>query len=224
MRTATRCALKAVLVDLSGTFHVEESAVPGVQEALKRQDTNTMKECKRDLLERLTKLGFDIAENEIFTSLTAIRNLREQKQVQPLLLVDKKALPDFTGIATDDPIAVVVGLAPEHFHYEMMNEEFRLILDAGLEYAMDTKATVVEKSGKTFFLEALRGTSCAPEEAVMIGDDCRDDDSGAQDVGMRGILVRTGDEDKINPAPYLTCKSFPEMVEHILDRMLWEME
>lgn len=59
--------------------------------------TNTTKECKRDLLERLTKLGFDIAENEIFTSLTAARNLLEQKQVRPLLLVDNKALPDFTG-------------------------------------------------------------------------------------------------------------------------------
>lgn len=59
--------------------------------------TNTTKECKRDLLERLTKLGFDIAENEIFTSLTAARNLLEQRQVRPLLLVDDKALPDFTG-------------------------------------------------------------------------------------------------------------------------------
>ncbi|XP_009463210.1 PREDICTED: haloacid dehalogenase-like hydrolase domain-containing protein 2, partial [Nipponia nippon] len=90
--------------------------------------TNMTKECKRDLLERLTKLGFDIAENEIFTSLTAARNLLEQKQVRPLLLVDDKALPDFTGIATDDPNAVVVGLAPEHFHYEMMNRAFRLLL------------------------------------------------------------------------------------------------
>ncbi|NXQ87314.1 HDHD2 protein, partial [Nyctibius grandis] len=87
--------------------------------------TNTTKECKRDLLERLTKLGFDIAENEIFTSLTAARNLLEQKEVRPLLLVDDKALSDFTGIATDDPNAVVVGLAPEHFHYEMMNKAFR---------------------------------------------------------------------------------------------------
>lgn len=41
---------------------------------------------------------------------------------------------------------------------------------AGLEYATDTKATVVGKPEKTFFLEALRGTGCAPEEAVMIGD------------------------------------------------------
>uniref|UniRef100_A0A674GXE7 Haloacid dehalogenase-like hydrolase domain-containing protein 2 n=4 Tax=Passeriformes TaxID=9126 RepID=A0A674GXE7_TAEGU len=214
--------------------------------------TNTTKESKRDLLERLTGLGFDIAEHEIFTSLTAARNLLEQQQVRPLLLVDDKALPDFTGIGTDNPNAVVVGLAPEHFHYEMMNRAFRLILDGapliaihkaryfkkkdglclgpgpfvtGLEYATDTKATVVGKPEKTFFLEALRGTDCAPEEAVMIGDDCRDDVGGAQQAGMRGILVRTGkyrpaDEDKINPGPYLTCENFPEAVEHILKQML----
>ncbi|CAN8219957.1 unnamed protein product [Coccothraustes coccothraustes] len=258
---AARRALKAVLVDLNGTLHIEDSAVPGAQEALKRLRsapltvrfvTNTTKESKRDLLERLTRLGFDIAEHEIFTSLTAARNLLEQQQVRPLLLVDDKALPDFTGIGTDNPNAVVVGLAPEHFHYEMMNRAFRLILDGapliaihkaryfkkkdglclgpgpfvtGLEYATDTKATVVGKPEKTFFLEALRGTDCAPEEAVMIGDDCRDDVGGAQQAGMRGILVRTGkyrpaDEDKINPAPYLTCENFPEAVEHILKQML----
>ncbi|OWK01579.1 HDHD2, partial [Cervus elaphus hippelaphus] len=94
-----------------------------------------------------------------------------------------------------------------------------------LEYATDTKATVVGKPEKTFFLEALRGTGCEPEETVMIGDDCRDDVGGAQNAGMRGILVKTGkyraaDEDKINPAPYLTCESFPHAVDHILQHLL----
>ena len=39
-----------------------------------------------------------------------------------------------------------------------------------LEHAADTKATVVGKPEKTFFLEALRSTGCEPEEAIMIGD------------------------------------------------------
>lgn len=59
--------------------------------------TNTTKESKQDLLERLKKLEFDISEDEIFTSLTAARNLVEQKEVRPLLLVDDRALPDFKG-------------------------------------------------------------------------------------------------------------------------------
>lgn len=59
--------------------------------------TNTTKESKQDLLERLKRLEFDISEDEIFTSLTAARNLVEQKQVRPMLLVDDRALPDFKG-------------------------------------------------------------------------------------------------------------------------------
>lgn len=31
---ASRRALKAVLIDLSGTLHIEDAAVPGAQEAL----------------------------------------------------------------------------------------------------------------------------------------------------------------------------------------------
>lgn len=60
--------------------------------------TNTTKENKRTLLERLRKLQFDISEEEIFTSLTAARNLVEQKGVRPMLLVHDSALPDFQGI------------------------------------------------------------------------------------------------------------------------------
>ncbi|XP_030048778.1 haloacid dehalogenase-like hydrolase domain-containing protein 2 [Microcaecilia unicolor] len=225
---AARRALKAVLVDLSGTLHIEDSAVPGAQEALRRLRnapvaikfvTNTTKECKKTLLERLRRLEFDITEDEIFTSLTAARNLLEQKHVRPLLLVDNSALPDFEGIDTNSPNAVVIGLAAEHFNYQTMNKAFRLLLDGapliaihkaryykrkdglalgpgpfvtGLEYATDTKATVVGKPEKTFFLEALRSMGCTPEETIMIGDDCRDDVGGAQNAGMRGILVKTG--------------------------------
>ncbi|KAF4081842.1 hypothetical protein AMELA_G00144960 [Ameiurus melas] len=258
---ASRRALKAVLIDLSGTLHIEDSAVPGAQEALARLRrakvaikfvTNTTQECKRTLLQRLRRLSFDIEEREIFTSLTAARNLLELKDVRPLLLVEDSAREDFAGIETTDPNAVVIGLAPGHFNYEMLNKAFRLILDGapliaihkaryykrkdglalgpgpfvtGLEYSTDTQATVVGKPEKTFFLEALRDLNCSPEEAVMIGDDARDDVGGAQNTGMLGILVKTGkyragDEGKINPPPHLTCESFPEAVNHILQHLL----
>ncbi|XP_020780528.1 haloacid dehalogenase-like hydrolase domain-containing protein 2 [Boleophthalmus pectinirostris] len=258
---AGRRALKAVLIDLSGTLHIEDTAVPGAQEALSRLRqapvaikfvTNTTKESKRNLLERLQRLNFDVQEKEIFTSLTAARSLLEQRQHRPLLLVEDSALEDFTGIDTSDPNAVVIGLAPDHFHYETMNKAFRMILDGapliaihkaryykrkdglalgpgpfvtGLEYATDCKATVVGKPEKTFFTQALSDLGCSACEAVMIGDDARDDIGGAQNAGMLGILVKTGkyrggDEHKISPPPHLTCDSFPEAVEHILKNLL----
>ncbi|XP_044520786.1 haloacid dehalogenase-like hydrolase domain-containing protein 2 [Gracilinanus agilis] len=258
---AVRHVLKAVLVDLSGTLHIEDAAVPGAQKALKRLRaapvtirfvTNTTKESKEDLLERLRRLNFDIYEHEIFTSLTAARNLVREHQVRPMLLVDDRALAEFRGIAVNDPNAVVVGLAPHCFNYEVLNQAFRLLLNgaifiaihkaryykredglalgpgpfvAALEYATDTKAIVVGKPEGKFFLEALRGLDCTPEEAVMIGDDCRDDIGGAQSIGMLGILVKTGkyrkdDEGKITPPPHLVCDNFPEAVEHILRLLL----
>ncbi|XP_034457916.1 haloacid dehalogenase-like hydrolase domain-containing protein 2 [Hippoglossus hippoglossus] len=256
-----RRALKAVLIDLSGTLHIEDTAVPGAQEALNRLRqasvavkfvTNTTKESKRSLLERLQRLKFNLQEKEIFTSLSAARSLLEQKQHRPLLLVEDSALEDFTGIDTSEPNAVVVGLAPDHFNYQTLNKAFSMILDgapliaihkaryykkkdglalgpgpfvAGLEYATDCKATVVGKPEKTFFTQALHDLGCRPGEAVMIGDDARDDVGGAQNAGMLGILVRTGkyrdgDENKIQPPPHLTCDSFPDAVEHILKNLL----
>ncbi|XP_036385666.1 haloacid dehalogenase-like hydrolase domain-containing protein 2 [Megalops cyprinoides] len=258
---AKQQALKAVLIDLSGTLHIEDTSVPGAQEALNRLRqapvavkfvTNTTKECKRMLLERLQRLGFSIQEQEIFTSLTAARNLVEQNSVRPLLLLEDSALEDFSGIATSEPNAVVIGLAPDHFNYKVLNNAFRLILDGapliavhkaryykrsdglalgpgpfvtGLEYATGTQATVVGKPEKTFFMEALRDLDCKPEEAIMIGDDVRDDVGGAQNTGMRGILVKTGkyregDEGKINPLPYVTCDNFPQAVDHILKLLI----
>ncbi|XP_021478204.1 haloacid dehalogenase-like hydrolase domain-containing protein 2 [Oncorhynchus mykiss] len=258
---ATRRALKAVLIDLSGTLHVEDTAVPGAQDALHRLRqasvavkfvTNTTKECKRNLVERLHSLNFDIQEQEIFTSLTAARSLVEQRQLRPLLLVADSALEDFSGMETSEPNAVVIGLAPDHFNYQTLNKAFRLVLDGapliaihkaryykrkdglalgpgafvtGLEYATDCQATVVGKPEGTFFLEALRDIGCCPEEAIMIGDDARDDVGGAQNIGMLGIVVRTGkyrvgDEGKINPPPYLTCDSFTQAVDHILQHIL----
>lgn len=41
-----------------------------------------------------------------------------------------------------------------------------------LEYATDKKAEVVGKPEKSFFLSALEGLGCSPNEAVMIGDVC----------------------------------------------------
>ena len=60
--------------------------------------TNTTKESKRVLLERLHKIGFSIKEEQVFTSLTAARILIDRRRLSPLLLVDDKALEEFQGM------------------------------------------------------------------------------------------------------------------------------
>lgn len=59
--------------------------------------TNTTKESKRVLLDRLLKIGFSIKEDQVFTSLTAARNLIDKRKLSPLLLIDDKALEEFKG-------------------------------------------------------------------------------------------------------------------------------
>ena len=87
--------------------------------------TNATKESKSRLHDKLTRLGFDIKRDEIFTSLTAARKLVESKQLRPFCLLQDDAMEDFTGLDTTNPNAVVVGLAPDYFNYEHLNQAFR---------------------------------------------------------------------------------------------------
>lgn len=131
-------------------------------------------------------------------------------------------VPEFDGIETSKPNCVVVGDAAEHFSYDNVNTAFRLLMElkdpllismgkgryyqekgelvidlgayaTALEYATDAKATVIGKPAEKFFLTALEQLGCpGPESAVMIGDDLNSDVGGAQALGIRGVLVKTG--------------------------------
>lgn len=61
-----------------------------------------------------------------------------------------------------------------------------------LEYAAGERARVLGKPSPDFFRLALETAGIAPERAVMVGDDLEADVAGAQRVGIRGVLVRTG--------------------------------
>jgi len=129
---------KGVLIDLSGTLHIENNAIAGSQNALKRLRnsgcrlkfvTNTTKESVSSLCTRLQKLNFDILEDEIFSSLTACKELLKSQNLRPYLMLSDSAKEDFSDIDTKDPNVVVVGLSPAHFSYEEMNVAFRILLN-----------------------------------------------------------------------------------------------
>jgi len=91
--------------------------------------TNTTKESSKALHSRLTGLGFDVAREEMFSSLAAARVLAEERGLRPLLLVDEAAEEEFEGLATSHgpKNAVLVGLAPKMMQYPILNQAFRLI-------------------------------------------------------------------------------------------------
>ncbi|XP_014258361.1 haloacid dehalogenase-like hydrolase domain-containing protein 2 [Cimex lectularius] len=249
--------VRCILVDLSGTVHVDDEltkdALPTLK-ALRESDchirfvTNTTKESKRQLRDRLYRLGFKIHEYEIYSSLVAAVNLIKKENLRPLLLVDNQAMEDFKDVCDFEghPNAVVIGLAPDKFNRHSLNVAFRLIIEGAkliaihegrfyrsrtglslgpgpfvkmLEYATNKPATIVGKPSTEFFKHALG--DIPPSQAVMIGDDVRDDIKGAQDLGIRGFLVKTGkyrpgDEHLIENPPYSVVENFAEAVEKVL--------
>jgi HAD superfamily hydrolase (TIGR01458 family) len=121
--------------------------------------------------------------------------------------------------------AVVIGDSPEEATFDNLNRAFRLVrggarlvgmhrnpwwltpegptLDSGsfvvgLEFAAETRATIVGKPTPAFFTQAVRdlrkeyGGVLARAEIAMVGDDVRTDVRASQRAGLRGILVLTG--------------------------------
>lgn len=73
----------------------------------------------------------------------------------------------------------------------------RLRVDTGayvvaFEFCLGVKAINVGKPNEKFFRNALDVFGGTVEDTIMIGDDIVSDIGGAQKLGMRGFLVRTG--------------------------------
>lgn len=180
--------------------------------------TNTTRSPRQAIVDLLQGLGFDVAPEEIQTAALATRQLVESRGLRPHWLVHPDIATEM-GQSDADPNAVILGDAGPHFRFEALNAAFRLVmaglpliamaknryfkepdgmtLDLGafvaaLEYAAGVTAEVVGKPAAPFFLGPLDELGVAPGEAVLIGDDLRDDIGGAQAVGIPGILVRTG--------------------------------
>jgi len=225
-----RIMIRGVLLDLAGVIYEGDHALPGAVDAVaKLHDaglplrfiTNTTRSTKRMVLDRLTRLGLDIAEDELFTPSQAARDWLSEHDASPVLVVHPKLESEFEDLPPRDKHAVVVGDAGDAFDYAHLNRAFRalidgadllalaknrtfkdedgkLSLDAGafvtaLEYSSGKEATVLGKPSPAFFKSALASMDCVPENAVMVGDDAEADVAGALRAGLtRALLVRTG--------------------------------
>lgn len=59
--------------------------------------TNTTKESKRAIVGHLQRLQIEAHDSEVFTSLTAARDLVNSRQLRPMMFVDEEAKEDFPG-------------------------------------------------------------------------------------------------------------------------------
>jgi HAD superfamily hydrolase (TIGR01458 family) len=131
------------------------------------------------------------------------------------------AAEDFEGVKLVDERADVVLFAgaDRAYTWENLNRAFRMILNGaaivamhrnlawrtadgmtldtgafllGLERAANAEAVVVGKPSADFFHQALELLGVPAGRAAMVGDDLDNDVLAAQELGLTGVLVRTG--------------------------------
>ena len=184
--------------------------------------TNTTMKSRESLVDKLLQFNIQVKPKEMFsTAWVGARWLAEKGVSRVQLLLTEDARKDFAEfhITSDLPEAVVVGDMGSAFTFDVLNNAFLsvkagaqlialqknrfwqtksgLMLDAGafvaaLEYATETEATLVGKPNRAYFDMALRDLGLLPSQVAMIGDDIHTDIKGAQAVGVKTILVRTG--------------------------------
>jgi ribonucleotide monophosphatase NagD (HAD superfamily) len=63
---------------------------------------------------------------------------------------------------------------------------------AAIEYATGKEATILGKPSTDFFHGICKALDVAPEHTLMVGDDIESDIGGAQQAGLKTVLVQTG--------------------------------
>ena len=223
--------ITALLIDLDGVLYVEEERIHGSREALQRlRDdgltlrfvTNTTAHSRDRTLEKLTRLGFSVADRELVTpAALAVRHCHERGHQRVALVMNEEVKRDFAQLqqTASEADAVIVGDLGPAFGYDLLNHAFRQVMDgaelialqknrywmradglsldvgpfvAALEFATGTEAYVVGKPAHTFFAEVLADLGSTPAATAMVGDDIESDIGGALHAGLAAILVRTG--------------------------------
>lgn len=79
----------------------------------------------------------------------------------PLLLLSDSALEDFADTPSNDPNAVIVGLAPDKLDYGNLNAAFRLLTRENVS-EKDAKPALVATHRALYFRDADQGLSLGP--------------------------------------------------------------
>jgi HAD superfamily hydrolase (TIGR01458 family) len=184
--------------------------------------TNTSTLSLQSLQNKINALGFEIPKKEIISAPQATLNfLKTQHNPTCRFLLADDVKKDFAAFKQSDTEAeyIVVGDIGNAWTYQMLNEVFACLMRGakliaihknrfwqtehglqmdigafihGLEYASNTQAMIIGKPAKEFFNIALADMQLGVSQVLMIGDDIDSDIGGAQQAGIKGVLVRTG--------------------------------
>jgi len=220
-----------VLLDIDGVLYVGDEPIEGAREALLelrrlsagvRLVTNTTSRSRREVVEHLRALGFEVALGEVLTpAAMAVRHCQERRYRSVAALVSEKLLEDLAPLALTRSgarvDAVILGDLGDGFTPAVLNGAFRLLMEGaelvtlqhnrywrradGLALDVGAYSAALEYGSARDAVvvgkpaEAFFGAAMADmglERAVMIGDDVEADVGGAMAAGLPGVLVRTG--------------------------------
>jgi HAD superfamily hydrolase (TIGR01458 family) len=210
--------------------------------------TNTTMKSRKTLQKKLAGFDIHVPEKNIFSAAyAAAKFIRNQGKTKCLLLIDDDARQEYADfdLQSEKPDYVVVGDLGDKVTFEILNTAFQKLfdgaelialqknrfwlsdkgfaLDAGafvalLEYAANKESILIGKPSKAFFETALKDLNCSTNEVIMIGDDIESDIKGAQAMGIKGVLVRTGkfqpkDLERDDVKPWKTISSINNLIE-----------
>lgn len=212
--------------------------------------TNTDGSTPSVILDKLKKMGFNIGLDEIYTPITAsLKFLERNKDVKIYPLMSDEVMEEYKNfnIGTEAVDYVVIGDCRDKVSYDHLNKVFRMIgdnteilatqkgryfyadngknLDTGafvamMEYATGKEAKVLGKPSEYFFNILLESLNLKAGQVLIIGDDITTDIVGANTIGAKGALVKTGkynDQMKINVAkPDLIVESVVDLQKLLL--------
>jgi HAD superfamily hydrolase (TIGR01458 family) len=187
--------------------------------------TNSTLNSRASLASKLNQSGFQLSKDEIITaSYASAVYLRSLNPRSCWVMIDRQGQEEFSEFVQDmhDPEYLVIGDNRSHFDFDHLNHALRLLvrgakligmqaelldnsmgeleLNVGswvgmLERASGVPATYIGKPNPFAFELTLQSMQLPKQQVLVVGDRVASDIQGARDVGLRSVLVRTGEFD-----------------------------
>jgi HAD superfamily hydrolase (TIGR01458 family) len=187
--------------------------------------TNSTLNSRASLAQKLNQYGFQVSAQEVITAsyATAVY-LKSLNPRSCWVMVEREGLEELKEFAQDtqDPEYIVVGDNRSQFDFDHLNHALRLLMKGAiligmqselldnsmgdpelnvgswvslLERASGVPATYIGKPNPFAFELTLQTMHLSKRQVLMVGDRVETDIRGAQDFGIRSVLVQTGEFD-----------------------------
>jgi HAD superfamily hydrolase (TIGR01458 family) len=185
--------------------------------------TNSTLHSRQSRTARLLAAGFSLSAEEVITaSYATARYLQQRNPRSCWVMLEGEGLQEFSAFCQDreDPEYLVVGDNRSQFDFEHLTHALRLLLEGAklvgmhadlvdssrgapelnvgswvrlLEAASGVQAVYVGKPNPFALELALTDMGLDGEQVVMVGDRVQSDIKGARTLGIRSVLVKTGE-------------------------------